>query len=255
MLDGVVGKAVVISGGAQGIGYAAAGILIQSGCSVLIADINDEAGREAVAGLQAIADETGAAVAFTHADVTQEDEVEAMVDFAVRRFGKLDGAINQAVFLPRGVAVHEMTTEQWDASYAVNLRGQFLCLKYQIAAMLQGGGSIVGISSSAAVKGFPGSADYCAMKSGLNGLVRAAAADHVGNRIRVNAIMPGPTDTPGHRAAGASNPKFGEIMLALPIGRAATATEVGSLAAWLMSDHAAYTTGAAIPVDGGMTAF
>jgi NAD(P)-dependent dehydrogenase (short-subunit alcohol dehydrogenase family) len=251
MNTGLEGKSVIVTGGASGIGYAAVELLASAGCAVTIADIDEAAGRQRSAQLERSG--TGK-VQFIRTDVSREADVQAMVDAAVAAFGRLDGAINCAGVPPRNKPLHEITTDHWDASDGINLRGMFLCFKYEIMAMLKtGGGSIVGISSTAATSAVPGSAEYCATKSGVNGLVRGAALDYADKGIRINGVMPGATQTPMFEFATRSV-KMNDMSGSLPMKRIGAPAEVAAGAVWLISDHASYVTGVILPVDGGLTA-
>jgi NAD(P)-dependent dehydrogenase (short-subunit alcohol dehydrogenase family) len=176
-----------------------------------------------------------------------------MVAAALGRFGRLDGALNAAGVGPRGKSVHEMSAAQWDFVVNINLRGVFLCMKYEIEAMLRtGGGSIVNVSSASAVMGHVNSSEYCASKAGVTGLVRGAAIDYARLGIRVNALLPGATDTPLAHRARIDNPKIvGTIPV--PMGRMAQPREVAAGAVWMLSDEASYMTGQCMAIDAGMT--
>lgn len=251
IISGLRGKAAIVTGGASGIGAASVRQLAMSGCDVLIADMNVEAGN-------ALADEINKSKAsraiFLRTDVTSEDDVKAMVDGAVTQFGGLDGAINAAGVPNHGRVLHEMELSEFTRVIDINLVSMFLCLKYQARAMLAGkGGSIVAISSTASLMGLPNTAEYCASKAGVNGLVRAAATDYATKGIRVNAILPGATWTPLAQKAVAINPDLKGAAEYFPMKRYAQPEEIAAPAAWLLSDQASYITGASMPVDGALS--
>lgn len=245
------GKSVIVTGGGSGIGQAAALLLGEAGCNVTVADLNEKGGDETVAKI--VQGGKGSAH-FLSVDVSQEDQVQAMVAAAVAAYGPLNGAINAAGVAQAGVPLHEVSLAQFDRCVGVNLRGMFLCVKYQIAAMLEtGGGSIVAISSTAAYNGVPNSSEYCAAKSGVNGLVRGGSVDYASRGVRINGIMPGGTWTPMVEASIAKDPALNAIVDMFPMKRFARPEEIAAAAVWLVSDEASYTTGACLPIDGALT--
>ena len=241
-------RSVIVTGGASGIGKAAVQLLAQMGDAVTIADLDASAGETLAREIAS----AGGRAQFVRTDVTSNDSVRAMVDRAVAAYGKLEAAINSAGVPQKGKSLHELALEDWDFCHGVNLRGMFLCMKHEIAAMLAEGGAIVAVSSAAAVKGLINSTAYCASKAGVTGLVRAAAVDYAEAGIRINALLPGGTDTPLAHRSSAANPKVAQ-QVKIPIGRLATPHEIAANAIWMISDQAAYMTGACIVIDGGMT--
>jgi NAD(P)-dependent dehydrogenase (short-subunit alcohol dehydrogenase family) len=188
-------------------------------------------------------------------DVTKEAEAAAIVAAAVDRFGFLSGAANVSGVSGAQLPIHQIDLETWNRTLAINLTGQFLCMKHQVAAMLPGGGSIVFVASIAAEMGIAGGSDYCASKAGLSGLVRAAVADYAKQGIRANAIMPGTTRTRLFELAMANAPGLEDhLVAATPVGRLAEPQEMADAIAWLLSDQSSYVTGAVIPIDGGALA-
>ena len=250
MASGLSGKSVIVTGGGSGIGRAAVELLGAAGCIVTVADLNEAGGREIVAAVN----ERGPGRAhFVHADVTDEASVRAMVRAAVAAAGRLDGAINGAGIAQHAKPLHELEAAEWDACMNVNLRAVFLCMKYEIEAMLRtGGGSIVVISSVAAVLGLANSAEYCASKAGVTGLVRAAAIDYAGSGIRVNAILPGATRTPLAMRALSMKPG-GARPMPVPVGRMAEPVEIAHGAVWMLSDESSYMSGSCMTLDGGLS--
>jgi NAD(P)-dependent dehydrogenase (short-subunit alcohol dehydrogenase family) len=250
-MNGLDGKSIIVTGGGSGTGRAATKLLGEAGCLVTIADRDEIGGRAAVADVLAC----GAKAQFVHTDIADEASVQAMVAAAEGTYGKLDGAIN-AAGIPglRGLPLAQLTADEFDSVHNINLRGMFLCLKYQILAMQRtNGGSIVAFSSKAGEKGTINSAQYCASKAGVAGLVRGAALDYADQGIRINSILPGGILTPMMAAAIGDNPELGKTAERVPMKRFAMPHEVAAAAVWLISDHASYVTGVAWLVDGGLS--
>ncbi|WP_324740427.1 SDR family oxidoreductase [Tsuneonella sp. CC-YZS046] len=250
-MKGLQGKSIIVTGGGSGIGEAAALLLGEAGCKVTIADLDGGKARN-------VADQIvqrGGTASAVEADVSDEASVIAMVDHAISQFGGLDGACNAAGVPQRGKLLHEVDLEEWDLCHGVNLRGLFLCNKYQIKAMLAKGGAIVNIASTAAMVGFPNGAEYCASKAGVLGLTRGSAIDYATRGIRINSVMPGGTLTPMLKGAMANDPGLEPALAAVhPMNRFAQPAEIATAARWLLSDEASFTTGAAFAIDGGHTA-
>lgn len=250
-MKGLEGKSIVVTGGGSGIGEAVARMLGEAGCLVTVSDI-DAAKARAVAS--AIAESGGTAQGIG-ADVADEASVAAMIDAAISAFGKLDGACNAAGVPQRGMMLHEIALDDWDICHRVNLRGLFLCNKYEIRAMLESGGAIVNIASTAAMVGFPNGAEYCASKAGALGLTRGAAVDYATRGIRINAVLPGGTLTPMLRGAMEVDPGLEKALAAVhPMNRFGQPAEIAGAVRWLLSDEASFVTGAAFAIDGGHTA-
>jgi len=238
-------RSIIVTGGASGIGRASVRLAAKRGWSVLIADLNEADG----CGLAAEINGTGGTARFIRVDVGSESDVARMVDTAVSEFGGLDGAVNCAGRHMKGSPITEMSLEEWTLSDKANLTGMFLCLKHEMKAMWEHGGAIVGFASIAAIRGYSNSADYCAHKSGVLGLVRGAAMDGAPRNIRVNAIMPGGTQTPMAESAIINIPSLANEGR-LPVGRWAQPEEQAEAAIWLISPESSYVTGVALPVDG-----
>lgn len=249
---GLEGRVLTITGAAGGIGSATAHLCASRGAKVVIADIDADKGGGLVEDIRS----NGGTAQFIRADVTCEDDVKAMVEFAVSTFGGLDAAFNNAGINTGNSLLVDLPLEQWNRGLAVNLTSIFLCMKHQIPQMLkQGGGAILNTSSSAGAVGMAMSPDYVAAKHGVVGITRAAALEVSGQGIRVNAILPGGTETPILMNAFEQNPSLkGIVEQGHPIGRIAQPGEMAEAAAWLLSDAASYLTGACIPIDGGFTA-
>lgn len=244
-------RVILVTGAGSGIGRASSQLLAQRGAKVLVTDVNEQGGNETVALIES----AGGQASFLRADVSKEDDVKAMVAEAVRRFGGLHGALNNAAVESNTFApVHEEPLEQWNRLVAVNQTGVFLCIKYQAAHMLKnGGGSIVNIASVAGMTAIPNLASYVATKHAVVGLTRAASCDYAALGIRVNAIAPGAIETPMLRDAF-EDPEAKEHILRMhPIGRIGQPWNIAEGVAWLLSDASAFVTGVCLPIDGGYT--
>jgi NAD(P)-dependent dehydrogenase (short-subunit alcohol dehydrogenase family) len=244
---------VIVTGGSSGIGRAVADRVVSDGGAVVIAGRRRDAGEQAAEQLRA----GGGRALFVAADVTVERDAERLVATAVTEFGRLDGAVNNAGGVSAAGPVHTVGGAAWHAELEQNLTSVFYCLKFQIPAMTgsAGGGSIINNASTGGVRGIPGLAAYVAAKHGVVGLTRSAALECAGRGVRVNALVTGNVDTPLYRdLLGA--PPGGELPgpAPNPTGRVATPGEVASFAAFLLSDESAFITGAALAIDGGVTA-
>ncbi len=246
------GKVALVTGGASGIGRAAALGFARGGASVVVADV-DAAGGEETADLIA---QAGGGAAFVKTDVRVATDVETMVAVAVRAFGRLDFAFNNAGTLGSGAAMIDFTEEDWDDVLDVNLKGVWLCMKHEIPALLRtGGGAIVNTSSVAGLVGSQHSPAYAASKHGVVGLTKTAALQYAPHGIRVNCVCPAAVYSPMLETLVTRNPQVGERLLASqPNERFASPEEVAEVVVWLCSDAASFVTGAALPVDGGYTA-
>jgi NAD(P)-dependent dehydrogenase (short-subunit alcohol dehydrogenase family) len=249
----LAGKVAIVTGAgsrAEGIGNgrATAILFAREGAKVLLVDQQKEA-AEATLGL--IAAEGGTAAVFA-ADVTRGDECRAMVDEAVRRWGRLDILDNNVGIGGRGSVV-EMDETQWDRMMTVNVKSMMLASKHAIPAMIRsGGGAIVNISSISALRP-RGLTAYSASKGAVIALTRAMAIDHAAQGIRVNCIAPGPVYTPMVYAGGMSDDLRDQRRRASPLGIEGTGWDIGYAALFLVSDEARYVTGVVLPVDGGVT--
>jgi NAD(P)-dependent dehydrogenase (short-subunit alcohol dehydrogenase family) len=237
-------KVALVTGGGSGIGRAAALLFAQDGAQVVVADVNDANANETA---KLIGDAGGDATACT-VDVRDDASVAAMVATALGRYGRLDAAFNNAGVSPEAKPFTDHTLAEWQRVIDVNLTGVFLCLQHELRAMVeQGGGAIVNTSSGAGVVAAPGQPQYTAAKHGVLGLTKQAAQEYARAGIRVNAILPGMTDTPMMQEYLVEH---GGMVRMLPFGRLATADEVAQAAVWLCSDAASYVSGASLVVDG-----
>jgi len=245
------GKVAIVTGGGLGIGRAIAATFVREGARVVVADLNEGAGRETVGTIQA----SGGKVCFVRTDVSKVKDTQHMIDVTLATYGRLDILVNNAGVYTRGDVV-STSLEAWNRLLSVNLTGVFLCCKAAIPALRQGGGgAIINISSSVGWQyAAPGIAAYAASKFGVTGLTKAMACDHLPENIRVNCICPGPTDTPLIRGSRTSQ-ELQAFMEAQPIGRLGSPEEIAAAALFLASDEASFVTGVALPVDGGQAAY
>jgi len=247
----MAGKVVLVVGASRGIGAGIAAAMADAGAQVVLAarDV-DALGRR----VEEITAAGGQAVALP-VDVLEEDSVKALLSGVRRRYGRLDAAVNNAAGGGRPPApLAEWSSAEFDSAVAVDLRGVFLCLKYELELMLEGanGGAIVNMSSTAGEQGVSGLSGYVAGKFGVGGLTRVAALDYAGAGIRVNAIAPGPILTDGLAAAGTQ--AQAAAAAAVPLGRLGLAQDVAAAAVWLCSEQSGFVTGTVLPVDGGRLA-
>lgn len=248
------GKVVMVTGSASGIGKAVAETLAAAGAQVVAVDMAAD-GERALDGIFA----AGGQAAFVQCDVSSEDSVEKAVEFAIAKFGRLDGAANCAGIVAAAALFADIDAEVWGRIMRVDLDGVFYCVKHQIRAMLAsaGKGSIVNVSSSLGMTAQPHQGAYVAAKHGVLGVTRAAAIDYADQGIRVNAVMPGMILTPMVKNA-AEDPIYKPYVASMvqnhPIGRLGEPEEVAEMIGWLLSDAASFVTGAAMAVDGGYLA-
>ena len=247
------GKVAIVTGAASGIGRASAKLFAQHGAAVVVADVDDEGGAVTVDQIR----RAGGEAVFQHTDVASPSDVEAMVNTAVRNYGRLDYAHNNAGIVGAGANIADMSLDVWRRGIDVMLTGVFLGLKYEIPRMLEHGqgGAIVNTASGAGLIGFPGMANYVSAKHGVIGLTKTAALEYGSQGIRVNAICPGTARTGMVEAWIGGDPELEAQVSGLhPIGRIAEPVEIAQTAIWLCSDAASFVLGSVISVDGGYTA-
>jgi len=246
-------KVALITGAGSGIGREAALLFAREGASVVVAEVADDAGRKTAADIE----EAGGRAHFVHADVSRGDDVRAMVEEAEKTYGRLNVLFNNAgVFPDADGSVIDTDEDTWDFVLRVNLKGIFLGCKYGIPALLRaGGGSIVNTASFVALMGAatPQIA-YTASKGGVLALTREVAIEFARKGIRVNALCPGPVDTPLLQELFRDPERRARRLVHIPMGRLARADEVAKAALFLASDESSYINGAAFTVDGGITA-
>jgi NAD(P)-dependent dehydrogenase (short-subunit alcohol dehydrogenase family) len=243
------GKVALVTGGSRGIGRATAVLFAQSGAKVVIGDV-DPAGSETV---ETIKRDGGEAV-FVKSDVSDEGDVKNLIATTVKTYGGLHCAFNNAGVLPPTVTLVEMDESVFDNTLAVDLKGVFLCMKHEIAHMLQsGGGAIVNNASIAGVIAEPGISAYIAAKHGVIGLSKAAAVEYASKGIRINALAPGLVNT-AMTKAWFDDPNMSAYFIAnTPIGRVSQPAEIAGTVLFLCSDLASFTVGQTFVIDGGYT--
>ncbi|MEE4146100.1 MAG: SDR family oxidoreductase [Halieaceae bacterium] len=243
-------KVALVTGGGSGIGRAAALAFAGEGASVVVVDVDAEQGHATVKAIE----QAGGQAMFIRADVSQRADVEAMVLKAVEVYGKLDCAFNNAgIEGAVGLPVVDYPEDTWDRVIDINLKGVWLCMKYELAQMLkQGGGAIVNTASIAGLVGGTFGSAYYASKHGVVGLTKAAAIEYGNSAIRVNAVCPGVIRTEMADRLMKDNESIETAITALhPLGRLGTPQEVAETVVWLSSDQASFITGQALAVDGG----
>lgn len=241
-------KVAIITGGASGIGRETAVRFGLEGARVTVADRNRDMGEE-TARLVA---EQGGESQFVPVDVSKGDQVQDMVKQTEERFGGVNVLVNAAAVLIRTPPLAEVDERHWDLTMATNLKGLFFCCKYAIPAMLRsGGGSIVNITSQAGLRGYGMSLPYAVSKAGVIHLTTTAASQYTSQGIRINAVAPGPVDTPQLRGSTASAEALREREMQHPMGRVARPEEIANAILFLASDEASFISGTTFLVDGG----
>ncbi len=245
-------KIVLVTGGSSGIGRATALAFSREGAKVAIADVDVAGGRETVGSVQG----QGGEASFFECDVSQPDEVEALVGKCVDTYGRLDCAYNNAAVLGEMALAADCTQENFDRIMLMNLKSVWLCMKFEIAQMLkQGAGTIVNAGSNAGLRGVPQLPAYAASKAAVHSLTRTAALECAKSNIRINAVCPGLIWTPMVQRQAEANPGAVENFTAEePIGRLGRPEEIAEAVVWLSSDAASFVTGLIMPVDGGLVA-
>ena len=246
------GKVGLVTGGTSGIGRETAVLFAKAGAKVVVAGRREPEGQETVELVRA----AGGDGLFVNADVSKASEVDMLIQKAVEKFGRLDVAFNNAGIEGVWVPLIKQSEEDWDRTIDINLKGVWLCLKYEILQMLKqgGGGAIVNMASIGGLVGFSGAAAYSASKHGVVGLTKAAALENARSKIRINAVCPGAIETPlADRVFGA--PAVHKYVVSChPIGRFGRPAEIAEAVVWMCSDRASFMTGQSLVLDGGFLA-
>ncbi len=245
------GKVALVTGAASGMGLATAQAFAEAGAAVVMADAREETVKQEAQKLIA----AGHKVIAVTCDVSEDAQVERMVERTVAEFGRLDAAFNNAGVMAHIAPTAESSREEWDRVIGINLRGVWSSMKYELRQMQpQGSGAIVNNASVGALTGNPGIGSYIASKHGVIGLTRTAALEYIQHGIRINAVNPGLIDTQIARDVVAGNEEaYAEIAKNVPIRRAGGPEEIASAVLWLCSPGASYVVGHGLTVDGGMT--
>ena len=248
------GKTALVTGGSMGIGRATALAFAEKGAKVSIADVDMDGGKEKVKLIQ----ESGGEAIFVKTDVSRSEEVQELISQTVKTFGKLDYAHNNAA-INRGIGTMtaDYLEDDWDIQLDVNLKGIWLCMKYEIPEMLkQGRGTaIVNTSSISGLSGHPADPGYVGSKFGIVGITKSTALQYARTGIRINCVCPGPIRTSLFDRVVSAIPGVEEETLERnPMGRVGEPKEVAQAVMWLCSDDASYVTGVPLPVDGGLAA-
>ena len=251
-MEGIRDRVALVSGGASGIGRACAVALARAGAMVVVSDIGERAGDAVLEEIRA----AGAQATYIAADITQSEQVRRLVEDTVARHGRLDFAVNSAGIFGRIGALHEQEPQDFDRVIGVNLRGVFLCMKHEIAAMRRNGsGAIVNIASVQGLVSGAGAALYSASKHGVVGLTKGAALDCAREGIRINAVCPGTIETPlAQKHYAERGLPMPNDTPRIPIGRVGRPDEIAQVVLFLCSSGATYMTGATLAVDGAITA-
>jgi NAD(P)-dependent dehydrogenase (short-subunit alcohol dehydrogenase family) len=247
------GQVALVTGAAAGIGRATALAFAEQGLKVLAVDLDRDGGEHTAELIR----QAGGQALFLRCDVTREAEVRQMMTEAVQAYGRVDYAFNNAGIEIEKGKLAEGSEAEFDAIMGVNVKGVWLCMKYQLPVMLaQGGGAIVNTASVAGLGAAPKMSIYAASKHAVIGLTKSAAIEYAKKGIRVNAVCPAVIDTDMFRRAHEADPRKAEFAATMhPVGRIGKVEEIASAVLYLCSDGAAFTTGHSLAVDGGVTAF
>jgi len=243
------GKVGLVTGGGTGIGRATALAMVKAGAALAIGNRDAVKGEEVVEAIR----QAGGRAVFQKTDVSKSGDVKALVERAVAEFGRLDLAFNNAGMDGQQVPLHEQDIDKATVLFDVNIKGVFYCMKYEIEQMLKtGGGAIVNTSSIFGLNGYPGWSLYVATKHAVTGMTKAAALDYAKLNVRINAVGPGPVETPLlHKGTGGDPHSYAAFV---PMGRIGQPDEIADAVVWLLSDEARFVTGHTLPIDGGVCA-
>ena len=246
------GKVALVTGATSGIGRETAVLFAKAGAKVVVSGRRELEGMETVELIRA----AGGDGLFVKTDVSKASDVEALVQKAVEKFGRLDVAFNNAGIEGVWVPIVRQSEQDWDRTIAINLKGVWLCLKYEIRLMLKqgAGGAIVNMASVTGLVGGGGAAAYSASKHGVIGLTKSAALETSRSGIRVNAVCPGVIETPMEQRLFGSPAAHKSAIALHPIGRFGRPAEIAEAVVWMCSDRASFMTGQSLVLDGGLLA-
>ena len=246
------GQVALVTGAANGIGRATAQAFASEGLKVVVSDVDVTGGEQTVDLIR----QAGGEALFVRCDVSRDAEVQALMTSVIEAYGRLDYAFNNAGIEIEKGRLNEGSEAEFDAIMGVNVKGVWLCMKYQLPLLMaQGGGAIVNTASVAGLGAAPKMSIYSASKHAVIGLTKSAAIEFAKKKVRVNAVCPAVIDTDMFRRAYEADPKKGEFAAAMhPVGRIGKVEEVAAAVLYLCSDDAAFTTGQALAIDGGVTA-
>lgn len=240
----------LVTGAGSGIGQMTALFFAREGANVSVVDVDADAGMQTVRQIEA----QGGQAIFIECDVSRSDDVKAMVAETIKTFGQLDCAFNNAGISHGKAKIHDLSESEWDRVLNINLKGVWLCMKYELQHMVsRGKGAIVNASSINGLGGWLDLSAYVASKHGVMGLTRSAALEYAETGIRINAVCPGPILTPLSHYQG-NDPEVIKKMYPMPMGRRGTMEEVAEAVVWLVSDKSSYITGHPLVLDGGFMA-
>lgn len=246
-------KVAIVTGAAMGMGLETAKLFAEAGAKVVVADLNEEKGKQAVSEIEA----NGGIAFFQKVDISKTEQVKALIDATVEKYGRLDVAVNNAALTPDDKPVAEFDEDYWDKLMSIDLKGTALCLKYELQQMIKqgNGGSIINISSVSGFRPQPDNVAYVAAKHGVVGMTKVAALENGDKNIRVNSVAPGAIDTPMLRGAldqfGFTEEEYAPQLSLL--NRFGQGREVAQASLWLASDQSSYVTGTTLHVDAGYT--
>jgi len=245
-MNGIEGAVTLVTGGASGIGRASAKRFAAEGARVVVADVDEEGGDRVTATIR----DAGGEATFVHADVTRDSDVEEMVEATVETYGGLDIAHNNVGWAGlEAKSIREVTAEEWHRELDLSLTSTWRCMKRELSQLHEGGGVIINTSSIAGLSGRREIAPYASAKHGVLGLTQSAALEYADAGIRINAVCPGPVDTPALRELHDEALDYQREMV--PLDRLADPDEIAGGVVWLSSDDASFVTGHALVIDGG----
>jgi NAD(P)-dependent dehydrogenase (short-subunit alcohol dehydrogenase family) len=251
-MENFKGKVALVTGAAAGIGRATALLFAKGGAQILVSDLDISGGEQTAQMIRKVDGEAE----FIACDISQAEQVREMVQYCIKQFGRIDFACNNAGTEGESALTADCSEENWQKVIDINLKGTWLCMKYEIQEMLKRGkGSIVNVSSIAGLIAVNGVPAYVASKHGMNGLTKAAALEYASSNIRINSVCPGAIKTEMlERFTKGDSAALNDLVSKHPLGRMGTPEEIAELIVWLSSDKSSFITGQTIAADGGYVA-